>query len=47
MQTDHALAVAPAVAELVAPLLGWDRDAIRRAISDYVREAEETFGMWP
>jgi hypothetical protein len=35
--------LAAAVAELVAPLLGWDADAIRSAIADYEREVESTF----
>ena len=43
LRPDHAVAIAPAVAELVAPLLGWDADAIRSAIADYEREVESTF----
>jgi glycerol-3-phosphate dehydrogenase len=43
LRPDHAVAIAPAVAELVAPLLGWDADAIRGAIADYEREVEATF----
>jgi glycerol-3-phosphate dehydrogenase len=43
LRPDHAVAIAPAVAELVAPLLGWDADAIRGAIADYEREVDATF----
>jgi hypothetical protein len=37
------MVIAPAVAELVAPLLGWDAEGIRNAVADYEREVEATF----
>jgi glycerol-3-phosphate dehydrogenase len=42
---DHGAAAAERVAPRVAPLLGWDRDAVRRAIDDYAREAERIFSI--
>ncbi len=40
---DHAMSVAPHVAEAVASVLGWDRDAIAAALADYEREARRIF----
>ena len=42
---DHAMGVARAVAETIAPLLGWDSSEQRRAISDYATEAERIFAI--
>ena len=36
---DHAMSVAPTVAEAVAPAIGWDRSAIAAALSTYERES--------
>jgi glycerol-3-phosphate dehydrogenase len=43
LRPDHGMVIAPAVAELVAPLLGWDAEGIRNAVADYEREVEATF----
>jgi glycerol-3-phosphate dehydrogenase len=42
---DHGMVVAERVAPMVAPLLGWDVEATRRAVDDYAREAERIFSI--
>jgi len=42
---DHGAAAAERVAEVVAPILGWDRDHRRRALDEYAREVERTFAV--
>jgi glycerol-3-phosphate dehydrogenase len=41
--SDHGAESAPRAASAIAPLLGWDAVAERRAIADYEREAENIF----
>ena len=41
---DAGVEIAPRVAEIVAPVLGWDADARRRAIEVYARDAQRVFG---
>jgi glycerol-3-phosphate dehydrogenase len=40
---DHGIDAAPRVAAAIAPLLGWDPTAQRRAVDEYAREAENVF----
>jgi glycerol-3-phosphate dehydrogenase len=40
---DHGMGVAPPVAQMIAPLLGWDTAAQRRALDDYASEVDRTF----
>jgi len=40
---DHAMSVAPDVAEVVAPVLDWSREAIGAALADYEHEARRIF----
>ncbi len=42
---DAGVAVAPRVAEVVAPLLDWDAAARQRALDDYARDAQRVFGL--
>jgi len=42
---DHGLTVAPAVAELVAPLLGWDADMRVRELNRFRAEIRRTFDV--
>jgi glycerol-3-phosphate dehydrogenase len=42
---DAGVAVAPRVAELVGPLLGWDAAARRGAVDEYTRDAHRVFGV--
>jgi glycerol-3-phosphate dehydrogenase len=42
---DHGTGVAPAVAETIAPLLGWDAADQRRAIDDFQRETSRIFAI--
>jgi len=42
---DHAMSVAPDVAEVVAPVLGWDRNGIAGALTEYEREARRIFAI--
>jgi glycerol-3-phosphate dehydrogenase len=42
---DHGVGAAERAAVLVAPLLGWDRDAIRRTLDEYARETERIFAI--
>jgi len=42
---DHGAAAAERAAPVVSPLLGWDRDATRRALEDYAREVERIFAV--
>ena len=42
---DHGLDAAPRVAEIVAPLLGWDFSAQRRAVQDYEAEVARIFSL--
>jgi hypothetical protein len=35
--------VAPSVADAIAPVLGWDANAIAGALADYEREARRIF----
>ncbi len=44
---DQGLAVAPRVAALIAPLLGWTDHGIAGAISDYAREVHHIFTIEP
>lgn len=43
-QPDQGRALAPMVAEIIAPLLDWDAGAIRSAIGAYESEIERVFG---
>ncbi|MEJ7810630.1 MAG: glycerol-3-phosphate dehydrogenase [Gemmatimonadaceae bacterium] len=42
---DNGRSVAPAVAAIVAPLLGWDDERIARELEDYEGEVERMFGI--
>jgi glycerol-3-phosphate dehydrogenase len=42
---DAGREVARAAAPIVAPVLGWDAAAVRRAIAEYDRESERLFGI--
>jgi glycerol-3-phosphate dehydrogenase len=42
---DAGVAVAPRVAEVVGPLLGWDAAARKAAVDDYTRDAHRVFGV--
>jgi glycerol-3-phosphate dehydrogenase len=42
---DHGAAAAERVASVVAPLLGWDDAAVRRALDEYAREVERLFSV--
>jgi glycerol-3-phosphate dehydrogenase len=42
---DHARSVAPLVADLVAPLLGWDQAGKAEALRGYVEEGSRTFSI--
>ena len=42
---DHALSIAPRVAEAVAPVLGWDETERARALGDYAGEVERMFAI--
>jgi glycerol-3-phosphate dehydrogenase len=44
---DHGLEAAPRVAEIVAPLLGWDFGAQRRAVEHYSAEVDRIFSVIP
>jgi glycerol-3-phosphate dehydrogenase len=44
---DQGRSVAPAVAERMAPRMGWDRREMRRQIEAYEREIEESYGRGP
>jgi glycerol-3-phosphate dehydrogenase len=42
---DHGMAAAPAVARVVAPLLGWHTDQIDGELARYGKEVARTFGI--
>lgn len=42
---DHGADAAPRVAEIVAPVLGWDFSAQRRAMAGYEKEVERNFSL--
>jgi glycerol-3-phosphate dehydrogenase len=42
---DHGIAAAPAVARVVAPLLGWSGEQIEAELGRYGREVERIFGI--
>jgi glycerol-3-phosphate dehydrogenase len=42
---DHGLAAAPAVARVVAPLLGWNAEHIEAELAAYAREVARMFGV--
>ncbi len=42
---DHAVVAAEKVAAAMAPLLGWDNEAKRRAVDAYAKEVESTFAI--
>ncbi len=42
---DHAMRVAPAVAEYVAPQLGWEGAARQAAVDEYAAEVDRIFGV--
>lgn len=42
---DHGVSLAPGVAALVAPLLGWDAERVRRELAAYEHEAEAMFAV--
>jgi glycerol-3-phosphate dehydrogenase len=42
---DHGMSVTAPVADAIAPLLGWDAAAQRRAIDEYALEAERIFAI--
>ena len=44
---DQARAIAPRVAELVAPLLGWTPAAVTAALAEWEREARRLFAIEP
>jgi glycerol-3-phosphate dehydrogenase len=44
---DHGQSLAPAVAQLVAPVLGWDAERIRRERHAFAHEVERTFAVDP
>jgi glycerol-3-phosphate dehydrogenase len=45
--SDHGLSVAPHVADVVGPTLGWDETGRRQAIVKYAAEVERVFGIDP
>jgi glycerol-3-phosphate dehydrogenase len=44
---DAGRSVAPRVAELLAPILGWDAGAQTAAVAQYDADAERVFGVDP
>jgi len=42
---DHGRSIAPAAAEIVAPLLGWDEATKRARISEYDADVERIFAI--
>jgi glycerol-3-phosphate dehydrogenase len=42
---DHGLGIAARVAEAIAPVFGWDRDAQRREVADYEAEVHRIFDI--
>jgi glycerol-3-phosphate dehydrogenase len=42
---DAGVHLAPRVAELVGPLLGWDATARKAAVDAYTRDAQRVFGV--
>jgi glycerol-3-phosphate dehydrogenase len=44
---DHGLSVSPAVAEVLAPRLGWDRAGVGHALADYRAEVTRLFTIEP
>ena len=42
---DHGIAAAPGVAELIAPLVGWDFAGQRRAVEEYESEVSRIFSI--
>jgi glycerol-3-phosphate dehydrogenase len=44
---DHGASVAPRVAALMAPLLGWTDHGVTMALAEYAREVERLFAIDP
>jgi glycerol-3-phosphate dehydrogenase len=44
---DHGVGLAPAVARLVAPVLGWDEERIQRELRAFAHEVERIFTVDP
>jgi glycerol-3-phosphate dehydrogenase len=42
---DHGVGIAARVVDAVAPILGWDQEARRRALDDYVQEVARIFSL--